>query len=61
MIEPMVKYGVTSLECKPDAEKRYNDWLHARLNKTVWQGGCNSYYKLGALTTALLVAQSVSG
>ena len=40
----MVNHGVTSLEVKVDAEKIYNEQLHARLAKTVWNGGCNSWY-----------------
>ncbi|KAK4053089.1 FAD/NAD(P)-binding domain-containing protein [Microbotryomycetes sp. JL201] len=47
MIKAQTDYGVLSFECKTDAEKEYNDWLHAKLDKTVWKGGCESYYKLG--------------
>lgn len=32
MIAPMVKYGVTSFECKLDAEMRYNREIQARLS-----------------------------
>ncbi|KAL8292094.1 hypothetical protein RQP46_001560 [Phenoliferia psychrophenolica] len=47
MIEPMSKYGVKSWEAKMDAEKVYNLEIQEALSKTVWNGGCNSYYKLG--------------
>ena len=46
MIEPMVKYGVKSFEVKIDAETKYNRNLVKRLSKTVWDGGCKSYYKV---------------
>jgi len=46
MVKPLTKYGVDSLELKPEAEAEYNAWLHRKLNKTVWQGGCKSYYRL---------------
>lgn len=32
MIAPMVKHGVTSFECKLDAEMRYNREIQARLS-----------------------------
>lgn len=47
MLEPMVKYGVKSFECKVEAEQRYNTEIQARLKGTVWNGGCKSYYKQG--------------
>ncbi|KAI5480947.1 hypothetical protein MNV49_006757 [Pseudohyphozyma bogoriensis] len=46
MIEPMVKYGVKSLVTKVDAEMMYNQKLQADLKRTVWAGGCTSYYRL---------------
>lgn len=33
MIEPMVKYGVKSFECKVDAEIAYNRNLAAKLSR----------------------------
>lgn len=47
MVKAMRDYKVLSFEVKADAEKEYNDWLHSRLDRTVWQGGCQSYYKVG--------------
>lgn len=31
MIEPMVKYGVKSLEVKPEAEEEFNSDLHGKM------------------------------
>lgn len=41
----MLKSGIKSFEVKLDAETRYNKQLQKRLDNTVWQGGCKSYYK----------------
>ena len=39
--------GASSVEVKIDAEKKYNAEIAARLESTVWNGGCNSWYKVG--------------
>ncbi|SCZ95827.1 BZ3500_MvSof-1268-A1-R1_Chr8-1g09824 [Microbotryum saponariae] len=52
MIEPMVKYGVKSFECKVEVEQQYNEYIQNRLKGTVWNGGCTSYYKLGEKVVA---------
>lgn len=58
MIESAVNYALAaiktlhqqrlhSVDVKPDVQARYNLRLQARLNKSVWQSGCQSWY-LGA-------------
>lgn len=59
MIEPMVKYGVKSFEVKIDAETKYNRNLVKRLSKTVWDGGCKSYYKVGDKIIATCKSRSI--
>ena len=39
MVKEMQVHGVAAFEVKESAESEYNQWLHAKLNKTVWQGG----------------------
>lgn len=48
VIKPMTeaRSPVRSLELTAKAENDYNVWLHNRLNQTVWQGGCQSYYRM---------------
>jgi len=47
VLRPMAKSqsAITSIEVTAQAEERYNAWLHERLNNTVWQGGCQSWYR----------------
>lgn len=45
MIRPMIEHGVKSFEVKLDADTRYNRQIQKKLENTVWQGGCNSWYK----------------
>lgn len=41
----MQRRGVTTLEVRPEAQARYDDWLGSRMGTTVWtQGGCQSWY-----------------
>ncbi|KAL8278353.1 hypothetical protein RQP46_009245 [Phenoliferia psychrophenolica] len=47
MIKPMMNYGVKSFETKIEAEKGYNLDLQVKLHKTVWHGGCSSWYLNG--------------
>lgn len=44
-----------ALEVTPAAQRRYNEWLQARLAKTVWNtGGCRSWYRASSgLNTTL--------
>ena len=39
--------GATSVEVKIDAEKAFNAEIAGRLESTVWNGGCASWYKVG--------------
>ncbi|ORY55310.1 hypothetical protein BCR35DRAFT_322707 [Leucosporidium creatinivorum] len=52
MLQAQVDYGVSSFECKQEAEKQYNEYIQGRLEQTVWNGGCTSYYKLGSKVIA---------
>lgn len=45
MTRAMRRYGVSRLELKEEAEAQYNQWLKKRLDNTVWQGSCVSWYK----------------
>jgi hypothetical protein len=56
MIESQVAYirscittmharGLTMVDVREEAQRRYNDRLQARLGKTVWAGSCSSWYK----------------
>ena len=56
MIESQVRYimsalrlvartGATSIEVRPDAQARFNDWVQEKSRGSVWlQGGCASWY-----------------
>ena len=44
-LEHMEKSGADSLEVKPEAQRRYNEEVQAKLATTVWATGCESYYK----------------
>lgn len=43
-MEKLVREPVRYLDVKPAAQGRFNDDLQARLRKSVWQSGCNSWY-----------------
>jgi hypothetical protein len=56
MIEAQVRYvadairtlrrrGWAWVDVRPDAQARYNRRLHARLARTVWASGCDSWYR----------------
>lgn len=45
LIEPMITHGVKSFEVKLESELSYNRGIAARLKRTVWDGGCKSWYK----------------
>lgn len=49
---------MTSIECKVDAETTYNQELQARCKKTVWAGGCVSWY---SVKTASGESKNVAG
>lgn len=55
MIEAQVNYavqaiqllkarGLRSLEVKKDAQQRYNEHIHVRLQRSVWSTGCGAWY-----------------
>ncbi|HEX8821274.1 MAG TPA: NAD(P)/FAD-dependent oxidoreductase, partial [Archangium sp.] len=45
-IEVMRREGLGSLEVRQDAQERFNQRLHERLDRTVWStGGCVSWYR----------------
>lgn len=46
MVRAMQKYKVDAFQLRKSAEDEYNTWLHKKLDNTVWQGGCSSYYRL---------------
>ena len=46
MIKAMQEYNVQAFQLKKSAEEDYNKWLHKKLDNTVWQGGCQSYYRM---------------
>jgi cation diffusion facilitator CzcD-associated flavoprotein CzcO len=56
MIESQIKYvldclvlqrqrGLGWVDVKPEVQRRYNEALHARLDRTVWATGCTSWYR----------------
>lgn len=46
MVRTMQKYNVSAFQLKKSAEDEYNNWLHKKLDNTVWNGGCKSWYRL---------------
>jgi cation diffusion facilitator CzcD-associated flavoprotein CzcO len=44
-IETMRARGLELVDVRPDAQARYNERIHARLAKTVWNTGCTSWYQ----------------
>ncbi|MBF6330739.1 flavin-containing monooxygenase [Nocardia transvalensis] len=41
----MRKYRATRIEVRPEVERAFNDRLHARLSRSVWNsGGCDSWF-----------------
>lgn len=43
-IEYMRDNQVTSIDVKKDAEDEWNKTIQHKLQKSVWNGGCNAYY-----------------
>jgi cation diffusion facilitator CzcD-associated flavoprotein CzcO len=39
------KNDVQLLDVKPEVQKQYNEKIHARLDKSVWNAGCTSWYR----------------
>jgi cation diffusion facilitator CzcD-associated flavoprotein CzcO len=59
MIEAQIRYAADAIrtigargwrwaDVRPDAQARYNRRLHARLARTVWASGCDSWYRTRA-------------
>lgn len=46
MVRAMQKYNVSAFQLRKSAEDDYNKWLHKKLDNTVWNGGCESWYRL---------------
>jgi hypothetical protein len=46
MVKAMQKYNVQAFQLRKSAEDEYNKWLHKKLDNTVWNGGCDSWYRL---------------
>lgn len=44
VIEPVLDGRATVVEVKREAEERYTQQLQKSLRKTVWAGGCSSWY-----------------
>jgi cation diffusion facilitator CzcD-associated flavoprotein CzcO len=40
----MDRFGLATLEVRPDYQQHYNDKLQRRMKKTVWLTGCRSWY-----------------
>ena len=34
-----------TLAVRPDVQRRFNDWVQARITATVWDRGCTSWYR----------------
>jgi len=43
-LREMDRRGAAAVEVRPDAEERYNEDLHRKLDGTVWNTGCASWY-----------------
>jgi len=52
-IRAMLKRGARWIEVSKDVERRYNERLQARLQRSVWTSGCASWYRArnGKITT----------
>lgn len=45
-LREMEERRLRSFEVRPEAQRRHNEWLQARLGRTVWNtGGCQSWYR----------------
>ncbi|PHH87650.1 hypothetical protein CDD83_8594 [Cordyceps sp. RAO-2017] len=47
LIKPILDGEATTVEVKPGAELQYSQQLQRDLSKTVWWGGCHSWYNKG--------------
>ena len=43
-VEPNVSNNLRYVDVKPEAQERYNDEMQKRLQNSVWQTGCSSWY-----------------
>lgn len=43
-LERMRRRRLKSIEVKPQAQEQFNQWVRARLSKTIWLSGCQSWY-----------------
>jgi cation diffusion facilitator CzcD-associated flavoprotein CzcO len=52
-VDLIERHGVRAIDVKPEAQETFNTALQRRLNRTVWNTGCNSWYidKSGKNTT----------
>ncbi len=48
-LEKLQTEGYRSLEVRADATEDYNEHVQEYLSKTVWTGGCRSWYKRGTI------------
>ena len=55
MLESQIRYvvravrriatGSGALAVRPDVQRRFNEWVQARITATVWDRGCTSWYR----------------
>ncbi|MGZ4541508.1 MAG: flavin-containing monooxygenase [Blastococcus sp.] len=55
MLESQIRYvvqavrrlasGARTVDVRPEAQRRYNDWVQRRITATVWDRGCTSWYR----------------
>jgi len=55
MLESQIRYvvqavrriatGQAALAVRPDVQRRFNEWVQARITATVWDRGCTSWYR----------------
>jgi len=46
--------GAGEIDLRPDVQKTFNDMLKQRMNRTVWQSGCRSWYLNGDGTNSTI-------
>jgi hypothetical protein len=44
-LDTMRARNLTAVDVRRDAQDRYNQRLHTRLDRTVWSSGCASWYR----------------
>jgi cation diffusion facilitator CzcD-associated flavoprotein CzcO len=37
--------GPAALEVRPEVQRRFNEWVQARVTETVWNRGCTNWYR----------------